>query len=537
MDYKPNRGGTVRGPPVTVCPQSIRKALRFKNRGFKLKKQQEVTPEIHTSCFRGQSWFIMEQVKDYKTGEVKLAFLEPKQRLIPDFDPETRLRELSEEELDSTDCAQTANEIVSGKYKTVREQLLEMVAERKREPPKPRYVWDFVPRAEKAIRLDGIVYRPIEDTLVTTDTVLFPSYPEKYDSYSYLRKDVQAFIHKYVDISEDFERIAAYYVMLSWVYEVFSAVPYLRVLGDAGTGKSRFLTVMRALCYKSMRCSGAISVASIFRALEEFHGTLILDEADLPKGSDTTAALVKILNCGYEKDNPVIREMKVGDKFESVAYRVYGPKVLASRKRFDDYALEHRCLTERMTKMRRRDEIPLTLPECFHAEALALRNQLLMFRLTMLPEYLEEIQNVSAEDMVHAQDGIEPRISQIMFPLIGMAEYFEDRDWLEAKAKDITDTMKTERGVSVQGDVVKALFELMDSAAELSIKAVADKVNEQYENPQDRLSNRAVGKILDGLGIRKKLHDRSRRAVVDAETSKSTLDLLRKQYGVSPSAK
>ena len=85
--------------------------------------------------------------------------------------------------------------------------------------------------------------------------------------------------------------------------------------------------------------------------------------------------------------------------------------------------------------------------------------------------------------------------------------------------------------------MVRALFEVIESGNELSVKSITHTVNAEYANTQDKLSYRATGRILDGLGIRRKLHDRSRRAIVDAEASKSTLDLLHKQYGLEGNAK
>ncbi|MBM4463252.1 MAG: hypothetical protein FJ012_07930 [Chloroflexi bacterium] len=372
-------------------------------------------------------------------------------------------------------------------------------------------------------------YKPIDNSIVQTNTVLFPSEPVDYGDTATLRAKVQEFIHAYVDLGEYFERLASYYVLLSWVYGAFSVVPYLRCIGEPGTGKSRFLKVVGSICYRPMFVSGAISVASIFRILEQFQGTLILDEADLSVKSDEYAAAVKILNCGFAKDTPVIRQEKgARGGYYSVAYRVYGPKIVATRQRFHDLALETRCITERMGKMRRRQEIPLVLPASFDEEALALRNQLLAYRFTQLLRLKQQ-----PPVPILAQEGIEPRLSQITASLIQVMDDPAERQELRLWARQYTDELKSERGQSVDGDVLRALFALIDSGDnDLSVKAIAEKVNEGLEREADRLSNRYVGHVLRKVQLIMKRAPGSRRYVVDTERSADTLELLRKQYDI-----
>ena len=56
-----------------------------------------------------------------------------------------------------------------------------------------------------------------------------------------------------------FEEAATYYVLLTWVYDTFNELPYLRLKGEFGTGKTRCLLTIGSLCYKPMFVSGAIA--------------------------------------------------------------------------------------------------------------------------------------------------------------------------------------------------------------------------------------------------------------------------------------
>src|SRR5204863_10034635 len=174
---------------------------------------------------------------------------------------------------------------------------------------------------------------------------------------------------RHVEVSEGFEEIATYYVLFSWVYDAFHEVPYVRVRGGYGSGKTRFLLTVGSLCRLPIFASAASTVSPIFRLLEAFRGTLILDEGDF-RFSDEKSEVVKILNNGNAKGFPVLRtEVSAKKEFDPRAYQVFGPKVIATRGFFQDRALESRCVTEDMRGHALRSEIPLNLEERFDEDA------------------------------------------------------------------------------------------------------------------------------------------------------------------------
>lgn len=90
---------------------------------------------------------------------------------------------------------------------------------------------------------------------------------------------------------------------------------------------------------------------------------------------------VKILNNGNGRGFPVLRSEAISQReFSPRAYQVFGPKLIGTRGYFQDRALESRCLTEWMGGRPLREDVPINLSADHKMEALALRNQLLMFR-------------------------------------------------------------------------------------------------------------------------------------------------------------
>src|SRR5437868_5115676 len=85
--------------------------------------------------------------------------------------------------------------------------------------------------------------------------VLLPSEAAEYGSTAQLVADIKAYIRKYVTLHETYFDVSAYYCLLSWVFDAFNEVPYLRWKGDFGSGKTRALRVIGSIMYKPIFAS------------------------------------------------------------------------------------------------------------------------------------------------------------------------------------------------------------------------------------------------------------------------------------------
>lgn len=202
--------------------------------------------------------------------------------------------------------------------------------------------------------------------------------PIDYESKKKLFNEIREHIAKYVKMSEWFISISALYVMVTWVTYKLNTVPYLKTFGQQGSGKSRWLKVMKNLCYKSISSGGAITSAPIFRTLEIVKdATFALDEQTTKTNTDLNQEITQILNTGWQRDNPILRVD--GKRFEPKQFNTFGPKLIASREQyFDDVALERRCITEKISKT---SGMPVELPKEYYTKVEELKNKLLMFEL------------------------------------------------------------------------------------------------------------------------------------------------------------
>lgn len=365
---------------------------------------------------------------------------------------------------------------------------------------------------------------PVDNSLVAHGVVRFPSELGSYESDALLLRAVQAFIHRYADLSDAFEEAAAHYVLLSWVYDAFNELPYLRLKGDFGSGKTRCMQTIGVLCYKPMFASGASTVSPLFRIIDSFRGTLVLDESDF-RFSDERAEIVKILNNGNARGFPVLRSESTPTKeFNPKAFDVFGPKIIATRRSFDDRALESRCISEDMTGAPPRPDIPVSLPKTFEAEGLLLRNQLLAYRARWRTRIDSSQPN---------QDpSLEARVAQIFTPLLMVAVDSGARDRLYALARSASGALKVDRGTSTEALLLDIISELRREDAPLAVKDIAGRFSARFgADSRSAVTPRWVGFQLRS---RLSLHAaKSNGVYVIARTEHTKLQALCIRYGVS----
>jgi hypothetical protein len=369
--------------------------------------------------------------------------------------------------------------------------------------------------------------------------VLFPEKAEEYGGEKQLVKEIQAFLHDWFDFGDPFyEKLAAYYILFSWLYDCFENLPYLRALGDYGTGKTRFIQTIGVLCYRPMLVSGASTASPIFRLIDMFRGTLVMDEADFAN-SDAESELIKIINVGYYKGGCVMRAEKEPDTdiYAPETYDVFGPKILATRKPFGDRAVESRCLTKRTTTARPRPGIPFMLNDKFWARSNTLRNKLLMYRL-------RNHRRVEVDESL-ANESVEPRLNQVTMALKSIIEDVEMRREIDIFVSAYNQTLISDRQLTMPAIVVQSLVDIYynnkkdllgNDLRDLTPQGIAERAKEILADldPETKVHPRLVTKLLrEELGIvniGKRQHPVSRRSMVELEESE--LEALMKRYGI-----
>ncbi|MBO9714260.1 hypothetical protein [Sphingomonas sp.] len=329
------------------------------------------------------------------------------------------------------------------------------------------------------------------NNLLTSGCVLLPSGVGEVGDVGELVADIRRYIARYVDVSAEFLALAPYYVLLSWVYDAFKEVPYLRLLGAWGSGKTRGLLTIGSICYTPFFASGASTVSPIFHILDRFRGTLVLDEADL-RWSDTTNELVKILNNGTVDGLPVLRTMTNRHReLNPQAFRVFGPKLLAMRESFQDDALESRFITESTARRALPTGIPLHTPDTLAIEARSLRNRLLGYRL--------RYRHAVGPDGARAISGVDARTNQMALPLLSLIEDNEECARIAAWLAGLSGARDEARGQLPEALVLAAVVDAFshETGPYVSIADIARRFNDaSIALGRSPMTNKWVGGVV-----------------------------------------
>lgn len=353
--------------------------------------------------------------------------------------------------------------------------------------------------------IDGVRYLPEPPNKFIKDGgVLFSSELGQLKSTRELVAYVDMFISQsYLLEDRNLAKIIAYYVMLTWVYDSFNALPYLRAMGEPGAGKSELMRRVGYICYRLMTASGANTASSFFRATEKYRGTVFIDEADLHDGGDMSNDLVKFLNLGAMKGNPIWRLIETvmpdGSRgYEVGTFSTFCPKLIAMRKEFRDDAVSTRSIT---LKLQPREAfelkdagVKLHIDEEFRKKALALRNLLLRWRMeTWQPEITINEDDIDLE--------ISSRLNQVTVALLAIA-----KDDPELK-KDIRQFLREyyaelvlTRSMTMAARIVEALWKIYTYPDLRGMYLAVDENNNEYVMVGDvrRIANEIVDDMNRG---------------------------------------
>lgn len=139
-------------------------------------------------------------------------------------------------------------------------------------------------------------------------------------------------IRKYIYCEPYQETAIALWIIKTWCMPAFKVAPILVITAmTKSAGKSQLLNLIGYLC-KTPVLTSNITAAALFRYIEEYKPTILIDEADtfLNKNED----LRGIVNAGFEKNGCIIR--CTGQDDVPTKYNVFCPKAIAGIGRLSD---------------------------------------------------------------------------------------------------------------------------------------------------------------------------------------------------------
>ncbi|MEM0358357.1 MAG: hypothetical protein QXL77_08330 [Candidatus Bathyarchaeia archaeon] len=318
--------------------------------------------------------------------------------------------------------------------------------------------------------------------------------PKDYESEEALFNRVKKFFIEHLDVANELMYdVYAAFVLASWIPENFTVVPYLFFLGPMASGKTRALECFHRLCYRSIMAT-SMSAASLFRALEAWHPTIMLDETEIYNRKEMVEVLA-ILNSGYRRGQYAIRIEKVQNNIPQIAvFDTFGFKVLAGTQELAD-TLQSRCIITKMSKAVR--PVRLFIDE---EEAQEIRNQLLMYRFKNLNSNTPQINCL--ENGGDCQGNA--RVLELFISLFQVAPSQAIKDNLEQAMKQIVQTRLNEEQTSIEARVLDAILKCEDKVenGKLAIQKVTEAYNEGLPE-KEHVTSQLVGRIVTRLGFEK----------------------------------
>jgi len=138
----------------------------------------------------------------------------------------------------------------------------------------------------------------------------------------------------------------AIWVLHTYSFQLGNIAAYLALLSpEKRCGKTIALSLVSKFCHRALPASN-VSPAAVFRVIEQYSPTLLVDETDsFVAGKEE---LRGVLNAGYSRDAAFTIRC-VGDDHDVRQFNLFGPKLFAGIGRLPD-TLGDRCITVPMRR-------------------------------------------------------------------------------------------------------------------------------------------------------------------------------------------
>lgn len=381
---------------------------------------------------------------------------------------------------------------------------------------------------ESVMDSSGTIYLPIQDELFQkAGGIQLAESLDEYGSEAELITGIENYLSKYLDLKPLFLKLTALYILFTYIFDSVLELSYLNATGDAGSGKSRF---GQTVCLASRRGLSLItpSAASLYRIVDKFKPTLFLDEFNSDVNSDDTAAIIQILNAGFQKTAQIPRQVPTADgKYKTEMFDAFCPKIIGSLKQSASNAFNSRCIEIQMERTTRND-IPLRLSRKLLNDAQAIRNKLTLWRLRNINADFEvKLDKAEAE---LRESGIMPRSIQINIPLYALIEDENLKTQFKSLLQGRDEVLSEEKQNTIDGEIIKAFHIILfrnggDAQADedsedvvwkierpeegkpcegLRIEKIVSMLNASRPKEKDHLNERYIGKKIAGFGLRSK---------------------------------
>src|SRR3990167_1201232 len=429
-------------------------------------------------------------------------------------------------------------------------------------------------------KIDNLIFIPSQDDIFTKNLIKLPS-KVNFVTEDVLNQAIRDVVSAYYWLDEKTYFLGISYAKYTWIHDLYWTVPFYGPWGAMGTGKTRHIDTIGALCRKPLSVSGAISEAFMYRIMDKHAPTLIINEFDR-MNSDDKSLLTAILNNAYEKNHPIPKMEGEGKNMKTKLWNVFGPKIFATLDRFKSDALESRTIRINAQEFPKenRNDYPIELSEDFFEWVKEIHNMLIGYRFKYFASHLQDKKRVQATlekegdsqklrlmrvcelDILEGGErrktfldvsDFDSRTRQTFYPLLRVIKDNEIDDFIKY-AKEYQEELIQQRSQDTIGIIVNTILSYIEvNKLSYSINsndpqyvpvkeirlAISKELYGETENeitkeskPLKEISPQYMGSLLRKLKIKteKRGHDNNKYLVLDNKI----IDFLKKRYFPSP---
>jgi putative DNA primase/helicase len=172
-------------------------------------------------------------------------------------------------------------------------------------------------------------------------------WPEPIDPATLLT-DIATTIRRFIVCNEEVSAAAALWVTMTWFIDVVNVAPLAVITSpEMSCGKTLLLSLLGRLSARTMTVSN-ISPAALFRTIEAWSPTLLIDEADsFMKDNEDMRGL---LDSGHTRDSAYVIRL-TGDNFTPTKFSTWGAKALAGIGHVADTLMDRAVVLELRRKL------------------------------------------------------------------------------------------------------------------------------------------------------------------------------------------
>ena len=163
-----------------------------------------------------------------------------------------------------------------------------------------------------------------------------------------LLSEISATLRRFIVCQQETADACALWVAMTWFMDVVQIAPMAVITApEKRCGKSQLLSLLGKLSYRPLTASN-ISPAALFRAVDAWKPTLLVDEADAFMRDNEE--LRGILNAGHTRDSAYVVRV-VGEELKPQRFNVWGAKALAGIGHLADTLMDRAIVLELRRKL------------------------------------------------------------------------------------------------------------------------------------------------------------------------------------------